>query len=62
MSYTPVTLNHPSTGNSYIANSRLEFEEAVRNGWKLPGSDKTVAKVSKTPVKAKVISDVTKSE
>lgn len=55
MSAYPVTLTHPETGATYVAPSRLELMDALRNGWILP-ADERQEMVAKTTGKKKASS------
>jgi hypothetical protein len=52
MSAYPVTLTHPDTGATYVASTRLEMMDALRNGWTL-SADERKAVVAKTSGKKK---------
>ena len=56
MSAYPVTLTHPDTGATYVASTRLEMMDALRNGWTL-SADERKAVVAKTSGKKKANSE-----
>lgn len=55
MSAYPVTLQHPDSGASYLASTRLELMEALANGWILT-ADERAEMVAKTSGKTKASS------
>ena len=56
MSAYPVTLTHPESGATYVASTRLEMMDALRNGWTLSAEERK-AVVAKTRGKKKASSD-----
>lgn len=56
MSAYPVTLTHPETGATYVASTRLEMMDALRNGWTLSAEERK-AVVAKTSGKKKASSE-----
>lgn len=56
MSAYPVTLTHPESGATYVASTRLEMMDALRNGWTL-SADERKAVVAKTSGKKKASSE-----
>lgn len=56
MSAYPVTLTHPENGATYVASTRLELMDALRNGWTL-SADERKAVVAKTSGKKKASSE-----
>lgn len=41
MSAYPITLTHPETGATYLAATRLEMMDALRNGWILTAQERS---------------------
>jgi len=55
MSAYPLTLTHPETGATYVASTRLEMLDALRNGWTLSAEERQAA-VAKTSGRKKTSS------
>lgn len=55
MSAYPLTLTHPETGATYVASTRLEMLDALRNGWTLSAEERQAA-VAKTSGRKKASS------
>jgi hypothetical protein len=56
MTAYPVTLTHPESGATYVASTRLELMDALRNGWTL-SADERKAVVAKTSGRKKASSE-----